>query len=191
MALELLLPPEAGPITLAEAKAHLRVDHSSEDTYITSLIAAAVSRVDGRSGMLQRAIMTQSWRLTLDAFPSGAIEIPLPPLQTIDDAVYVDAGGDPVPLDYVVDDASEPARLFAMGSAWPAGVAAQQAVSIDFTAGYETAADVPAAIIHGMLLLIGNWYQVREQMIIGAISQPLAPNVGIDALFSPYRIMTA
>ena len=191
MALALLTPPEEMPITLAEAKAHLRVDHSSEDTYIESLIAAATSRIDGRGGFLGRAIMTQSWRLTLDVFPAGAILIPLPPLQAIDTAQYYDAAGAPLPLDYAVDDASEPARLYALGSAWPTGVAAQQAVEIEFTAGYASAAEVPAAIKHGLKLLIGGWYQAREQAIVGTTAQSLPNQISVEALFSPYQIMNA
>jgi len=187
MALRLLTPPEGMPLTLAETKLHLRVDHSADDSYISALIAAAVSRTDGKDGFLQRAIMTQQWRLILDAFPPGEILIPLPPLQTIDEVRYFDAASAEQPFDYVVDMDSAPARMWPAG-AWPTGLQSPMGVEIDFTAGY---AEVPAAIKHGLLLLIGAWYENREQAVIGTIVQPLPITMGADALLSPYIVLNA
>lgn len=192
MSLKLLTGPTAMPLTLAEAKEHLRVDatDTASDTYITGLIAAAVSRVDGRTGMLQRALMTQKWRLTLDQFPAAEISIPLPPLQTVEVARWFSSAGAPSALDYVLDANSEPARLFPVASAWPTGfgIKAQMAVEIDFTAGYANAAAIPPAIKHGLLLQIAAWYEQREEVIIGTTVLSMPDHVGAQALLSPYRV---
>ncbi|HEY0282981.1 MAG TPA: head-tail connector protein, partial [Rhizomicrobium sp.] len=81
MSLTLVTPPAAEPVTLAEAKAHLKVDTSADDALITSLIVAARARAEWHSGC---AFVTQSWTLWLDAWPrNGLVEIPLPPLQSV------------------------------------------------------------------------------------------------------------
>jgi len=114
--------PAAEPVTLAEAKMHLRVIDSSEDSLISMLIASARQHAET---ITRRALVTQSWKLTLDQFPTpGAnissanwygpqwsnmpgplsvvrpdgktgyeIYLPLPPLQTVDSIKYIDTDG--------------------------------------------------------------------------------------------------
>ena len=86
MSLQLNTPPAAEPVTLAEAKAWLRVDTGDDDdALITSLISAARARAEWHTG---RAFVTQGWTLWLDCWPSGACaEIPLPPLQGVQSSV--------------------------------------------------------------------------------------------------------
>jgi uncharacterized phiE125 gp8 family phage protein len=69
----LVTPPVAAPVSLAEAKAHLRVDFDDEDALISGLIDAATQHLDGWSGVLGRALMPQTWEMSLDRFPAGAI----------------------------------------------------------------------------------------------------------------------
>ncbi|MEM6847594.1 MAG: head-tail connector protein, partial [Pseudomonadota bacterium] len=92
MALILTSGPAVLPLTLAEAKDHLRVAHSDEDTLITRLIETATQHVDGLDGILGRACITQTWTLTLDAFPSVII-LPLPPCQSVAAITYIDTNG--------------------------------------------------------------------------------------------------
>jgi uncharacterized phiE125 gp8 family phage protein len=83
MSLQLLAPPAAEPVTLAEAKAHLKLDTSDEDALVAALITAARARAEWHTG---RAFVTQRWRLRLDAWPQqGVIELPLPPLVSVED----------------------------------------------------------------------------------------------------------
>jgi uncharacterized phiE125 gp8 family phage protein len=69
MALELITPPDDAVVTLEEAKAFLNVTHSDHDELIEGLVDAATAALDGRYGLLQRALSPQTWELVLDRFP--------------------------------------------------------------------------------------------------------------------------
>ncbi|MFD1304212.1 head-tail connector protein, partial [Methylobacterium marchantiae] len=160
MALKLITAPTAEPITLDEAKAHLRVEGTDDDAYITSLIAAARQSVESLTG---RALMSQAWELALDEFPrscaadyrslgryQAAIDIPMPPLVSIESIKYVDTAGVQQTLDdsaRQVDDYNAPARVVpAYGTTWPAARCQPNAVLIRFACGYASAAAVPQEI---------------------------------------------
>ncbi|HWK38638.1 MAG TPA: head-tail connector protein, partial [Hyphomicrobium sp.] len=75
MALVITSAPAVEPVTVSEAKAHLRVDGTAEDTLIGSLILTSRLHIEAALGL---ALMTQSWRLSLDAWPNGReLELPL------------------------------------------------------------------------------------------------------------------
>jgi uncharacterized phiE125 gp8 family phage protein len=101
--LKLVTPPEVEPITLEEAKSHLRIDTDAEDVYVSALITAARERVEL---FLRRALATQTFEYTLDGFPSGVIDIPRPPLQSAGDIKYLDTGGNErtLPPELYVED---------------------------------------------------------------------------------------
>ncbi len=183
MSLTLITSPATEPVTLAEAKAHLKVDTTDDDALLTSLIVAARTRAEWHSG---RAFVTQSWTLWLDAWPQdGLIEIPLPPLQSVtqvatyalDDAMSVLA-----PSLYQVDLASTPARLALKGMFPPlANLRAVNAVAIAFTAGYGGANSVPQPIKQAILQIVADLYAHR-----GDEAQIVSP--AAEALLAPYRI---
>lgn len=210
MSLKLITPP-ADLISLAEAKAHLLVDHDDDDATITFLILAATQYVDAKTGWLGRALMTQTWDLIVDAFPtptttccwpvasvmspsSAAIQIPWPPLQSVESVKYIDQNGDQQIMpatDYMVDNVSEPGWIIPV-TAWPATKAVANAVSIRFVAGYGDApADVDAPIRQALFLFIGHLYENREAVIAqyegSATALPLP--FGFEALLSPFRRM--
>jgi uncharacterized phiE125 gp8 family phage protein len=94
MALTLITPPTVQPISLVEAKQHLRVVDNDDDDIIQLYIQAATEYVDGPYGFLGRALVTQVWQLTLDSFSAAhEIKIPLPPLQGIISIEYDDPSG--------------------------------------------------------------------------------------------------
>lgn len=64
--LTLTSAPASYPVSLAEAKLHVRVDLNAEDDYITGLIAAATQTCESHIG---QALVTQTWRMALDCFP--------------------------------------------------------------------------------------------------------------------------
>lgn len=164
--------PAVEPVSLAEAKEHLRVDISDDDDLIEGYITAAREYMEGAT---RRAFITQTWRLSLDAWPqSDEIQIPKPPLQSICSIVYYDADGISTTWDaanYIVDTDSEPGRVaLAYGQFWP-GVTLRpiNAIQITYTAGYgDAASDVPQWVKQAIKLLIGHWYENRETVIVGA-----------------------
>lgn len=186
MALRLTVPPATEPISLAEAKAHLRVTSSTEDTLIGVLISAARQTAENE---LRRALISQTWEKTLDAFPS-AIELPYPPIIAITTIVYVDELGATLTLSapsYQLDNKTEPGWVMpAYGYDWPATRAVANAVTVTYTAGYGAAAAVPAAIKQWMLLMIGQYYENREGSVPGVTMTPLP---FIAGLLDPYRVM--
>lgn len=184
----LLTGPAVEPVTLDEAKAHLKVDHSYEDLLITSLITAARMHLELET---RRVFITQTWLLILDAWPRRrALTLPVAPLQAVDSVTVYDDGDTPVIVDaatYFVDAASVPPRLVLRASgAWPKPGRAANGIEIQLTAGYgDTASDVPQPLRQALLLSIAHWYERRETVVIGSSAVPV-PN-SVAALIEPYR----
>lgn len=185
MGYRLITAPSADPVTLAEAKTHLRVDHSDEDARIASLIKAAVSYLDGRSGILGRCLVTQTLELVLDQFPTREIELPLGPVASVTFIKYVDSNGAEQTFSagsYTVDLSSLTARAIP-NTSWPATMAAANAVTVRYVAG-TAAASVPEAIRQAILLLVGHWYENRQPVAGSSVADlPFT----VDALIAPFR----
>ncbi|MCJ2065045.1 phage head-tail connector protein [Methylobacterium sp. J-088] len=146
-------------VTLDEVKANLRITHTEEDALLARLIASATASLDGRDGALGRALMPQRWRLERDQFCYG-IEMPLPPLLSVQAVRYLDAAGieRTVDLADVVIVGTDPAVLRAR-TIWPTVLAEPGAVAIEFTAGYQ---DVPEPIRTAIIRSVGSLYVNRE-----------------------------
>lgn len=155
----------AEPLTLAEAKAHLRITHASEDSYITDLIAAA--RLDIESDTW-RALVRGTRTLVLSGFPPGddPIWMPRPPLVSVDAVLYVDASGSEQELDsFRVDASHEPGQLLpAFGAHWPDTRETPDAVTITYTAGYADGS-VPANAKHCVRLKLSELYEGRTPSV--------------------------
>lgn len=79
--MQLLTGPSIEPITLAEAKAFLRVEHNDDDAMIKALIAGARAQIEWHT---RRIMNTQTWRPVRDAWPaSGQINLPSLPLRSL------------------------------------------------------------------------------------------------------------
>lgn len=170
----LIEAPVVEPVSLEEAKLHLRVDHDEEDDIIGVMIQAARETAEQITG---RSLATQTWEVALDAFPGGDQAIPLanPRVQSIVSVTYTDTDGAAQtvdPDDYVLDADAMPGFVrAAVGFEWPATQAAANAVRVQFVSGYgDTAADVPAAIKAWMLLHIGTLYGNRESVVSGGVT---------------------
>lgn len=139
MALTLITAPTVEPVTATEAKAHLRVDTTDDDTYITALIKAA--RQHGED-FTRRALILQTWELILDAWPSDdTIVIPLPPLRSIVSVKYKDSDGTESTLaasEYIVNTGEEPGKVvLGYGKTWPSDTLyPTRAITVRFKAGY-------------------------------------------------------
>jgi len=161
MALKITVAPTAEPVTVGEALAHCRIDHSDDNAMLLRLIAAARRRVETT---LRRSLMPQTLRLSLDAFPAGAILLPRPPVTAVTTVAYTDLAGDSQTLaDYQLDTEREPARLLpAYGDCWPGARDQANAVQVTYQAGYATAEAVPQTIKLAILMLVAHWYEHRE-----------------------------
>lgn len=187
-ALSLVAPPECEPVTISEAKAHLRVDFDDDDNYISGLIMAARFIAEERTN---RAFITQTWDLVLDQFPnSDVITLRKPRLQTVKCFTYKDSFGisyDMPTSDYIVDTASEPGRIIlGYGKTWPwVTLQPGAAITIRFDAGYGDASEVPQPIKQAMLFLISQWYEQREP-----VAKDILNNVPMtfDYLIGPYKV---
>jgi uncharacterized phiE125 gp8 family phage protein len=181
----LVTPPSETPVSLAEAKAHLRVDHSAEDSTIGIYLNAAVSSLDGFSGVLGRAMVTQVWRQDSVRFPSGVMRLPLPDVSAVTVA-YTDQTGSEQTLSaskyHVLNDAIGSLLVLAENEVWPNTDEIPSAVRVTLTCGYGGASDVPWELKAAILLDVGASYQDRELSMDRAIQNP-----AYNAAVSKYR----
>ena len=196
MALRLITAPAAEPVTLTEAKAHLRVDHTDEDALISALISAARTYCEQFTA---RAFVSQTWELVIDEFPTSEIMIPLPPLQSVESIKYDDSDGNEQTLgalDYDVDTVSQPGWVVPVTTGWPTSTwDGINAVRIRFVAGYDPgtdspidlAANVPQSIKAAILLHVGQFYDQREDIVVGTVVNRV-PTGGIEHLLRQFRV---
>lgn len=180
--------PPLEPVTVGEAKAHLRVDGSAEDALINSLILTSRLHIEAALGL---ALITQGWTLVIDQWPKQvSVALPIRPVQTIDAVRVLDADGAPTdipPSHYVLDGKGLPPRLVRTSPIWPASERAAAGIEIDFTAGFGAlAADVPAPIRQALLMLIAHWYEHRDPIEIGSVEANIPASV--SELLKPYRV---
>ena len=206
MPIQLVTPPTEEPVSLLEAKLHLRVDFDEDDMLIASLITAARQAAETLTG---RQFTTARWKQVLDCFPGPslmgvpagqtftlpghAILLAKAPVQSVVSIDYLDMGSvnQIMPaLTYTVDAACEPARITPVfGQIWPICLPQIGAVSVTFDAGYGTASQVPEGIKSWIKLRVGSLYAHREE--VAALSRGrIEPLPFIDGLLDPYKVVT-
>jgi uncharacterized phiE125 gp8 family phage protein len=156
-------PPAVEPISTAQAKMHLRVDGAVEDSYIDERIAGARAFVEKNT---RRALINTVLKLNLDDFPSE-IRLPGGMLQGVTHIKYYDADGAQQTLSsslYTVDTTSEPGRVVpAYDETWPAIRVIPNAVEVQYTVGYGSAASsVPQDLKDAVLMMVAHRYENRE-----------------------------
>jgi len=160
-----LNPPPAEPVTLAEAKAFLRVDHDDDDALIQTLIASARERLETH---LNIAMITRSMQVSTAT--SGTVRLPRWPVASVQTVRF---------------DEEETAEAVINLRCRPATVTYRAAdlAEITFTAGYGLdPQDVPAPLRQAMLLLVAQGFEHRD----GA---PSSLPLMVDALTMPYRVV--
>ena len=204
MPLVIVTPPAEEPVSLAEAKLHLRVDLADDDALIMALISAARQAAETITG---RQIVTARWKLVLDCFPGPnlmgasdgrsfslpghAILLPKCPVQSITSIQYLDMAGILQTLasnTYTADLACEPARITPVfGQIWPVTLPQIGAVAVTFDAGYGAATAVPEGIKSWIKLRVGSLYAHREEVAVVSRGRvELLPF--IDGLLDPYKV---
>lgn len=178
----------AEPVTMEEAKAHLRVYTADEDAYISALIPAAREMAEGR---LNRTIRQRTRSVSFRDWYDNFV-LPKPPFVSIDTITYADENGQIQTLDgaayYVAaQDEDAPGLVeFVPGRALPQLYARRRPVTVSYLAGYAEG-EVPAAIRQWILLAIGALYQNRESLVAGVSVAPL-PADFMALLIQPYMV---
>ena len=181
----LLTPPASEPLSLADAKQFLRVEHTADDDLIAALIASARGAVELAT---RRLLVTQTWRIVLHRWPpSGRIVAPVNPLRTLEEVRVLDEDGEPTALDpqgFVLDTASVPGVIAFMPANVPEPGRALAGIELDVTAGYGAAADVPAPLVQVIRLLVARSYEQRDAVVTDALPDAVAK------LVAPFRVMS-
>ena len=180
----LLAGPAEEPVSLGEAKGFLKVDDNAEDALITTLIGAARLHVEGVTG---RALLAQSWRVVLDAWPgSRVVKLPVSPFIAVTEINAVDGAGalHAIPLAQFL---GEPDRLLLPRSVEGMPLLRErQGIEIDYVAGFGTEpSDVPADIRQALLVLVGYWFEHRDAVIVAG-SGAVVPS-GFDRLVAGHK----
>lgn len=188
MSLVMTSGPALEPVALADAKAHLRIDHTLEDALIQSLIITSRLHIEAALGL---ALITQSWSYSLDRWPrTQRLNMPIRPVQAVASVRVWSSDGTSTtlpPSSFFLDGQGLPARLAWLGTGPLADPERTvNGIEIAFTAGFGAASsDVPATIQHAILLLVAHWYENREPIEIGTTTNAIPAMV--SELLQPYR----
>lgn len=185
----LLTGPASEPITLAEAKAFLRVEHTDDDDVIAALIAGSRIHVEAAT---RRALITQTWRVVRDAWPTdGRLALAPAPLREVSAARVYRADGTTQSIDVavlVVDKAAAPAVVAFAPWSLPVPGQARAGIEIDIEAGYGAATDVPEPLRQAIRLLVAHWYENRGLVASGPGTAELP--LTVTALIAPFRVLS-
>lgn len=187
MLTRIITPPAQEPITLAEAKAHLRLENTLDDVTVAMLIQTARQYVEE---VTWRGIVSQTWELVMDSFPTEEyFELPKGKLASVTSITYLDTAGAAQVLagsEYEVDSTSEPGKVrLAYEKTWPITRSRWNAVVTRYVVGWDVDV-VPRPIKHAILLLVSQMYEHRTPEITGTIVS--AVRFAVDALLGPYRL---
>jgi uncharacterized phiE125 gp8 family phage protein len=187
--------PVVEPVTLTEAKAHLRVDNDIDNAYVMGLVGSARGWVEE---YLDRTLVHTQWTMRLDGFPPNGmdnIELPRPPMATAAAVTavaitYTTESGAVVVFpsnEYRVDRHSTPGGISPLfDQAWPVHRRDENAVVITWWGGYgEDGRSVPMQIRHAILMLVAHWYDRRESVLTGSISKEI--EFGVHSLLDSCR----
>lgn len=186
MSLTLVTAAATDPVTLAEAKAHMRISSSDDDTPITGLISAATKYAQD---FQHRQFVTATYDLFLDRFVPQIL-IPLPPTQSITTVKYTDGTGTQQTLastGYQLDTNSEPARLRkSFDASWPTTRQEMEAVEIRFICGYGLSSAVPEDTKTAIKMLVAHWFENAEATSTGPNLKEIP--IGVDRLLWMDRV---
>lgn len=208
--------PAVTPVDLSILKAHLRITHTADDTYLTMLITTATEVVER---YLSRKLITRTMRMWMDLPPgagcpwdywSGIVQLPISyatvgafrwfdlmqvPVAEVTDVRYVreDDTEEVFPVsNYLVDnsDPDMPARIILVrGATWPADLRIAKSLIVNYAVGYGAAGtDVPGPLRHGVLLVAAALWSNRGDNADAQLDVLGLP--GIQAVLEPFRVMS-
>lgn len=189
MTIKLITPPSEEPVTVAELRAHCRIDETTEDALLSAYITAARQMCEQITG---RVLITQTVEQTLDAFPAAGIKLAAPPVQSVVSVKYINTAGAEQTLAaeaYAFEADTYPGGwvmpIDTIG--WPDAYAKTNAVRVRFVAGYGAAAAVPAPMKVWIMVTAATLYESREAIDTTGRVQAL-PDRFIDRLLDAYRV---
>ncbi len=188
MAAILLSAPALEPVSVAEAKSYIRVDHDDDDAVIAALIAAARGHVEA---LTRRALIAQTWRFVRDAWPTdGKLTLRTGPLRALIAARMFDVLGNASAIEtaaFVLDKAN--GTIASPAWALPQPGRASAGIELDVQLGYGLlATDVPDALRHAIRVLVAHWYDNRGQVAIGQAVPVMPPTV--NAIVGSFRVLS-
>lgn len=179
--MKIIIHPTVEPVSVAEVKSQLGITDTSSDSIIERRIKAARQWAEGYTG---RVFVTQTLEMRLGCFASR-IDLEAPPVASIVSVKYVDEAGTVQTVssaNYVLDD--YPLIPFvrpAYNVPWPTPRDDENAVRIQYVAGYGAAVDVPLLIREAIMLIVGGWINFQPQAESG-ISSAKIPNAARQLL---------
>lgn len=170
-------------VTVADLKEHLRVTHDLDDTYIGGLLDAAVDKAQQYT---DRQLLPATLVLLLESF-DNPVKIKKLPVASIASVKYYDENNEIQTLStdiYQSDIRTEPAIIeLKPDQSWPDITSERKyPVEIEFSAGYADASKVPDAFKHAVKLMVGNWYNYRDDL-----QKPLGMTTPSQNLLDPYK----
>ena len=180
--------PATTAISLAEAKAFLRVDsdYDDDDSYITSLIGVATNVVEQ---FTRRRLITQTYNIYYDEFPPF-MDLQVGNVASVTHVKYYDTDNTLQTLDtseYDVDIRVKPGRIYqAEDGNFPDTYERANSVEVEFVVG-SAASDVEDAIKQAMYIVIGRYYENRQDVVMGTQVNELP--LMVDHLLTPYRLL--
>lgn len=190
MNLTRLTEPSSLPVSLEEAKRHCRVEFSDDDLDIQALIEAATGYLDGPTGVLGRAIISQEWALDLPAWP-GDFMLPVEPVSGVaisywdEDGVARELAADSFNL--VSWPSNRPVLSWAEGFEKPLlDISRKNPVRLVLTAGFGGPEAVPSGLKVAINMLVAHWYLNREAVVKGSSMTELP--LAVSALLSRWRV---
>jgi len=188
---KIVTPPTVTPISVAEAKSHMNVTFSTDDTIIGLYIATATALCEA---ILQRKLITQTWKMWLDYWPDK-ITVLFGDLQSVTHIKYTDSDETQATLSatlYNVDINSIPGRIILKdGENWPTDTLSEMnPIEIQFVTGYGLAAAVPADIRNAVFLTTAHFYENREIYLISKMQSAGIAEIPLTAkaLLSNHRV---
>ncbi len=177
MTMFLVTPPALEPVTIADARAFLRISTDSEDDILRRLVATARELVEAETGL---ALIDQTWQLKVDRWPrSGRLALFKYPVKAVTAVVAYRADGTAIqlaPEEYALQDGRRPQRLY---MAHYPDAATFRGLETDFVAGFgETGVEVPDALKQATLSLTAHLYETRTGVDAGGAGVAFPPMVG-------------
>ena len=192
MSWQITTEPATEPITLVEAKAHLRVDFSDEDDYIDTLIVSARRYCEA---YCNRVFITQTWRQNLSEWVNP-IQLKVNPVISVTSLKYYDTNEAQQTItdntnNYQKDLNSDVARIYdGLVNTFPAIGSSINPIEIITVCGYGAASDVPDDIKHAIKFMVSYFYENREgvNVPLNSAASDIKPPTAVKSLLTRYRI---